>query len=98
MDGHYLVVTLPEGKEDVRREFLPLEKVDEDEADAVERWILQHPDMITRKRNREKTADAIRASILYTRIARPSSYYQAIEEREGRKPWLPKRRKRRVAA
>ena len=74
--GHYLLVVLPDGKSAVRREYLQLEREDETLDEATERWILQHPSMVNRQRNRDKTANNLRAQILEVRFCRPSSWYR----------------------
>ncbi len=83
MKGHYLMVVLPVGKFEVRREYLPLEREDETVEEALERWILQHPDMVARQRNREKTARRLRGTPISTKLCRPSSWHRQQCERDG---------------
>lgn len=83
LKGHYLMLVLPDGKHAVRREYVPLEREDETVAEATERWITAHPTMVKRQRNRERTANALRAGILERRLCRPTSWWTAKIEREG---------------
>lgn len=83
MKGHYLMLVLPEGKHAIRREYVPLESEDETVAEATERWVAGHPNMVKRKRNRERVADALRAEILERRLCRPTSYWKRKAEEAG---------------
>jgi hypothetical protein len=83
---HYLVIVLPLGKDEVRRVYWPLASMDETAEAALDRWIAQHPKLKSRK-SRGKLYDAaersLRGSILYVRIARPSSWWREQAESEG---------------
>lgn len=83
MKGHYLMLVLPDGKNAIRREYVQLEREDETVAEATERWVLEHPDMVDRKRNRDKTADRIRAEVLERRLCRPTSWHRRQCEKDG---------------
>lgn len=83
MKGHYLEITLSVGKAEVERAYIELQREDETVQEVVERWILGHPKMVDRIRNRAKVAAQLRERILYARIARPTSYYRQQAEREG---------------
>jgi len=82
--AHYLVLTFAEGKESVRREHIELLDPEESAEAALERWVMSHPDMIDRQRNREKTAAALRASPLFVKIAHPTSWYREQADIQGR--------------
>lgn len=86
MKGHYLLVVLPDGAHAIRREYLELEREDETLEEATDRWILGHPDMVDRQRNRAKVAEAIRNSIISLRLCRPTSWLRAQAEKAGL-PW-----------
>lgn len=99
MKGHYLVLVLPDGKHAIRREYVELDSEDETIAEATERWVQAHPSMAGRQRNRERTANALRESIVSRSIARPTSWHREQAEKAGL-PWpVPVRRitKRRAA-
>lgn len=86
MKGHYLLLVLPDGKHSIRREYVPLVREDETVAEATERWIENHPDMIDRQRNRARVADRLRGEIIEARLCRPSSWHRAQAEAAGL-PW-----------
>lgn len=79
---HYLVLTLPEGKEHVRYEYFPLERIEETVTEAVDRWI--DVKLGSRQRNRAKVGDRLRASILTARLARPTAWYREQAEKDQR--------------
>lgn len=78
--GHYLLIVLPNGKDHVRREYVPLERINETEAEVLDRYVRDHRDMRNRQRNRDKTEAKLRGEILYTRMCRPSSWLRAQKE------------------
>lgn len=90
--NHYLMLVF-EGKSEVKREYLALTDVDESKEHAIERWIARHPRMQGRQRNIEKTRNALRESISWSRICRPSSWARAQREASTTKA-APMRRSR----
>lgn len=72
--GHYLQITLPEGKESVRRVYVPLVSETETIAEATDRWVEEQ--LGDRQRNRDKVGNQLRASIVDRRITRPSAWYR----------------------
>lgn len=95
MAKHYLLLVFPDGKQYVRREYLELSDPDETAESALDRWVESHPNMINRQRNRERTARALRESILYVQLCHPSSWYR---ERRGAGLTEPVKRVRRRGA
>lgn len=81
MKGHYLQLTLPEGKENVRREYVELAHEDETVDEAIERWVTRQ--LGARQRNRAKAATRLKVSILHARITRPTSYLRERAEAQG---------------
>ena len=93
MGRHYLVLTLPDGKDAVRREHLELLHPDETLDEAIERWVTR--ELGSRQRRRAEVSTKLRVSILGARIARPTSHYRdeinaresgETKNRGGRKP------------
>jgi len=89
--GHYLVI-VRQTRSGTEREHFPLLSVDESEEEALARYVASHPDMIDRVRNRAKAEADIRAGIHHTKLARPSSYWDA-KRAAG---WKPRTRARRT--
>jgi len=78
--GHYLLVVVGEGKGSFEREYFELESEDETAEEALTRWILQHPDMRDRKRNRYRMERAIRESVEYVKLTHPTGWHAARRE------------------
>lgn len=77
-DKHYLLLVFAEGREEsIRREYLELLSPEETSGEALERWVISHPSMLTRKRNRTKVAESLRNSPLYVKLCHPSSWLLA---------------------
>lgn len=80
MEGHYLVLTFAAGKEDVRREYVPLLDDEETAEAALLRWAKAHPDMFLngkpRQKNIERTLERLVNEPLFVQIARPTSWYR----------------------
>lgn len=75
MKGHYLNLVLAEGKDSIKREYLPLLHEDESVEEATERWV--ELKLGNRQRNRAKVGTRFLNSILFRRISRPTSWYRA---------------------
>lgn len=74
MSKHYLVLTLPEKGDNVYREYVELSEPDESVEDALTRWVMKKLD--GRVRNRDKKERELRGSVIYAKLARPSSWYR----------------------
>lgn len=74
LKGHYWLLVLADGKDDVRRVYVSKVELEESSDDAVERWV--EGELGDRQRNRARVAANLRASILYTRDTRPSSWHR----------------------
>jgi hypothetical protein len=89
--NHYLLIVLPAGENEVSRVYWPLASVEESSEDALDRYVTAK--LEGRQRNRDKAERAIRGGILYTRITRPTSWYDDARERGELTP-IGKRAKR----
>ena len=89
--NHYLLIVLPAGENEVSRVYWPLASVEESSEDALDRYVTAK--LEGRQRNRDKAERAIRGGILYTRITRPTSWYDDARERGELAP-IGKRAKR----
>ena len=94
--GHYLLVVLPEGKEDVRREYLPLLHEDETMEEATDRWV--ELKLGNRQRNRAKVGSQLLNSIIGRRICRPTSWHRANKTLAFAEPVPGGKKSRRRAA
>jgi len=90
--NHYLLIVLPAGENEVSRVYWPLASVEESSEDALDRYVTAK--LEGRQRNRDKAERAIRSGILYTRLTRPSSWWDAQRE-AGLVPTTRKRRRAR---
>ena len=83
MKGHYLMLVLPDGKNAIRREYIPLVREDEDIEEATSRWVLQHPTMVNRQRNRDRQERKLRADVIDRKLCRPTSWHRERCEEDG---------------
>jgi hypothetical protein len=98
MKGHYLLIVLPDGESKVERIYWPLASVEETADAALTRWV-EHElrDRKTRGKLYDAAEQAVRGRVLYVRITRPTSWYDAARER-GDLPRLGRARRRAAGA
>lgn len=78
----YHVFTIATGETTQELFHLPAEP-GETREEATERFVLGHPDMVNRQRNRDKTARRIRTGIIGYRLAVPTSERRREAEEAG---------------
>lgn len=93
MKGHYLMLLLPEGKNDVRRFYMQLAHEDETLDEAVERYVSDS--VAGRKRNIAMARERVRRNILDAKLCRPTSWHRARCAEDGVPFPRPVGRKRR---